>query len=95
MNKEELKAQLENLERKHQLQKQELVREYCWANNSYKIGDKFTDQMGSIVIEKIRWSYGSFFNPSCVYFGTELKKDGTPNKLGKKRNAYQSNDINK
>jgi hypothetical protein len=28
-----------------------------------------------------------------VYFGPELKKDGTPKKNGDKRKAWQSNDI--
>jgi len=63
---------------------------YCNSNNPYKVGDIFTDHIGSIIIENIK-SYFSD-NPCCVYYGVELKKDGTPRKDGSKRQAWQSNE---
>lgn len=63
---------------------------YCNLNNPYKVGDIFTDHIGSIVIENIK-PYCSD-EPCCVYYGTELKKDGTPRKDGSKRQAWQSNE---
>ena len=91
MTEEELKEQLEALEKSHLLAKMVLMREYCNENNPYKIGDTFTDHIGTVLIEKIMYSYG--INTSCVYLGLELKKDGTPRKDGSKRNAYQCNEV--
>lgn len=67
-----------------------LRKEYCQCNNNYCVGDKFTDHIGSIIIESIR--YWTSEKPCCVYYGTELKKDGTPRKDGSKRQAWQSNE---
>ena len=63
---------------------------YCNYNNPYKVGDVFTDHIGSIIIESISDHFTG--NPCCVYYGVELKKDGTPRKDGSKRHAYQSNE---
>jgi len=93
MTKQELQNKLEELKHEYELKQKEAMRQFCDANNAYKIGDKFTDHIGSIIIEKIRYSYGGFNDPCCVYFGVELKKDGTPKKNNEKRNAWQSNDI--
>ena len=94
MNKETLDLKLIKLEREFENKKKSIIREYCNAHNTYKVGDKFTDHIGTVVIEEIQYSYGgSFGNPCCVYFGTELKKDGTPKKIMSKRKAWQLNDI--
>ena len=94
MTKDDLRLKLQELEQEYHLKQKEVMREYCNANNPYKIGDKFTDHIGTILIEKISYSYSIQFSgtPSCVYFGTELNKNGQPNKRNKKRNAWQSND---
>lgn len=93
MTKQELDDKLKELEQKYELNKREIIKQFCDANNTYKIGDKFTDHIGTIKIEKIRYSILLNGNPTCVYFGTELKKDGTPKKSNTKRSAWQSNDI--
>ena len=93
MNKDTLTKKLTELQQVYDLRKRELLIQYCNANNSYKVGDKFTDHIGSIIIERIRYSFGdSLSNPCCVYFGAELKKDGTPKKSNDKRQAWQNND---
>jgi hypothetical protein len=93
MNKQELEHKLEELQQEFELKKKELMRQFCDANNLYKVGDKFTDHIGTIIIEKIRYLFTVKGTPSCVYFGTELKKDGTPKKNNEKRNAWQLNDV--
>jgi hypothetical protein len=98
MELQDLKDRLKVLEQEYESKQKEVMREYCDENNPYKIGDKFTDHIGTILIEKILYSYYNSFlyeAPSCVYFGPELKKDGTPKKNGDKRKAYQLNDIKK
>jgi hypothetical protein len=87
---ETLNKKIDELEKNHDKLKSKLMIEYCDANNPYKIGDKFTDHIGTILIERIQYSLS--INPSCVYYGLELKKDGTPKKNGSKRQAWQSNE---
>lgn len=86
MNKQELKHKLNELQQEYGLKQKEVMKQFCDANNPYKVGDKFTDHIGTIIIEKIRYSYTLTGTPSCVYFGTELKNND-------KRNAWQSNDV--
>ena len=93
MKKQELEQKLKELQKEYDLKQKEVMKQFCDANNPYKVGDKFTDHIGSIIVEKIRYSYTVTGTPSCVYFGTELKKDGTPKKNNDKRNAWQSNDM--
>lgn len=93
MNKQELEHKLKELQKECDLKQKEVMKQFCDANNPYKVGDKFTDHIGTIIIEKIRYSYTVTGTPSCIYFGTELKKDGTPKKNNDKRNAWQSNDV--
>ena len=90
MTKETLDNQLAQLFADYEQQKKELIKAYCISNNPYKVGDVFTDHMGSIKIEKITYSAHS---RCCVYFGPELKKDGTPKKNGAVRCAYQINEV--
>jgi hypothetical protein len=90
MTKETLDKQLAQLLADYEQQKKELIKAYCIANNPYKVGDVFTDHIGCIKIEKITYSIHSM---CCVYFGSELKKDGTPKKSGAVRSAYQKNEV--
>ncbi len=95
MELQDLKDKLKILEQEYKLKQNEVIKQYCDDNNPYKIGDKFTDHIGTILIEKITYSHSILSSaPNCVYFGPELKKDGTPKKNGDKRKAWQSNDIN-
>ena len=90
MTKETLDQELAQLLADYEQQKKELIKAYCIANNPYKVGDVFTDKIGSIKIEQIKYSILSM---CCVYFGPELKKDGTPKKNGAMRCAYQDNEV--
>ena len=93
MDKEMLTQRIDQLQQAFDLQKKQMMKQYCDAKNPYKVGDKFTDHIGTIVIEKIGYSYYGG-NPCCVFTGVGLKKDGTPRKdNNNKRNAWQSNDI--
>jgi hypothetical protein len=95
MNLQDLEKKVMELEQEFELKKKIAMKEYCDANNPYKVGDKFTDHIGTILIESIYYKFdiGLFGPPCCVYFGPELKKDGTPKKNGDKRKAWQSNDV--
>ena len=90
MTKETLDQELALLLADYEQRKKDLIKSYCIANNPYKIGDVFTDHFGSIKIEEIRYSINS---RCCVYYGIELKKDGTPKKSGAKSTAWQSNEV--
>jgi hypothetical protein len=88
-----LKLKLNSLEEQYERKKHNLQREYCDANNPYKIGDNFTDHIGTIKIERIAYYFSSYgYEPSCIYFGIELKKDGTPKASEKRRKAFQPDD---
>lgn len=93
MTKQEYDEQLKTLNLLFESKKNELIKMFCNANNPYKVGDVFTDNISSILIEKIKYDPGFDTYPCCVYYGTVLKKDGTPKKSQEKRSAWQSNDI--
>jgi hypothetical protein len=94
MTKETLDQELADLLADYEQSKKQLIKRYCIANNPYKVGDVFTDRIGSIKIQVIKYSVGDFISgPKCVYFGPELKKDGTPKKSGAVRCAYQKNEV--
>lgn len=93
MNNQELEHRLKELQQEYDLKQKEVMRQFCDDNNQYKVGDKFTDHIGTIIIEKIRYSYNISRIPICIYFGAELKKDGTLKKSNDKRNAWQSDDV--
>jgi hypothetical protein len=87
----ELNQKQKDLLNEYQSNLNSLIKKYCLLNNPYKVGDVFTDHIGSVLIEDIRFHFGAL--PCCIYFGAKLKKDGTPKVNGSKRSAYQSNDI--
>jgi hypothetical protein len=90
MTIEQLNKNLETLAFQYEESKRTLIKEYCLANNPYKVGDVFTDHLGSILIEYIKFS---IYDKCCAYNGVELTKKGEPNKRGTRRNAWQKNDI--
>lgn len=90
MTIEEYRQKRKELRERHWREEKELAKEYALANNPYSIGDLVTDHIGSIKIEKIQISE-DISGPCCVYYGLELKKDGTPTKRGEKRHVYQTN----
>lgn len=93
MTWEEYTSKLEQLASEFTKNKNLLTKEYVLSNNTYNVGDKFTDHIGTIIIEKIKYSLGDFYSKPCaVYYGIELDKNGKKNKRGNKRHAYQSNE---
>ena len=92
MNKAELKAKFEEIDKESKKKKIEATMQYCVANNPYKIGDRFTDHISTIIIEKISY-YLSTDNPCCIYYGANLTKSCTVNKKEPYRSAYQSNEV--
>ena len=93
MEYQEYEDRLIELKVEFELKKTKLVKEYVDSNNPYKIGDKVTDhyQNVSIRIEKIKYHISLSGFPCAVYYGPELKKDGTPKKNGNKMYVYQCN----
>ena len=91
MEYQEYEDRLIELKVEFELKKTKLVKEYVDSNNPYKIGDKVTDHACSIIIEKIKYHISLSGFPCAVYYGPELKKDGTPKKNGNKTYVYQSN----
>ena len=96
MTKDQYKQKKKEIEDEARVYMTNLQYMYANANNPYKRGDRFTDHMGSIIIES--WElvratgYDEF--PSLRYFGTNLRKDGKPSKVEPTRHAWQMNDIN-
>ena len=92
MERYELDAKLNKLLSEYNKKKKEAIIDFCDKNNPYKVGDVFEDHVGKIIIEKIDYYFaGGLREYGCVYFGFELKKDGTKRKDLSKRWAYQSN----
>lgn len=77
------------------LKKAALAKEYALSKNTVKEGDIIEDHIGKILVDEIKFSRGSFpvSGPICVYYGTELKKDGTPKKKMQRRSVWQTNLI--
>lgn len=91
MNYDEYIAELNTLTDEFNQKRKELIRKYVDENNPYKTGDKVTDHIGTIVIEKISYSVGLYGKPEAKYYGLVLKKDGTPKKITERRCVFQSN----
>ena len=93
MTKKEYKEQLRALEADYEKKKRELDLTFAKRNNPVRIGDKVRSHFMYILVEKMVLCK-PFDSPPCVrYFGTELKKDGTPKKSGKKEYIGQINVI--
>lgn len=94
MQYEDYQQKVKNLEKDFEQKKNELIKDYVNSNNPYKLGDKVTDSLGTIQIEKIKYGYSTIDKRPCaVYMGIELKKDGTPKKQNR-REVWQTNLIN-
>jgi len=92
MTIEEYKFDLKRLEGKFNEQKNELIKTYCKANAQHDIGDIASDHIGSIRVEQYKYSLSSHtYLPVLNYYGTVLKKDGTPTKKSEQRIIYGEN----
>lgn len=92
MDKQRLLIELVAIEKEYESAKKCIIRQYCNTNNPYKVGDIFTDHIGSVKIESIGYYYHKN-EPCCIYIGPELKKNGEPRKDGSIRQAWQSNEV--
>lgn len=91
---DEYKKKLEDLESTLKVDKFNLVKQYIDESLTCKIGDTITDHCGSIIFEKLKYTIQyRTGKPTPIYFGTELKKDGTPRKDKSKRDVYGENVI--
>lgn len=91
MTANEYRIKLDNLEQEFQKQKNSLAVEYAKAHQLFNDGATISDSVGKIVVDKIKYTLGGVSSmPEAVYYGIELKKDGTPRKDGSKRSIYQS-----
>lgn len=93
-SKEDFQKKLIKIDFDAREKKKKAIIEYCNANNPYKVGDIFQDHIGKILIEKIEYNVSTLiYDYCCIYYGVELKADGTARKDRKKRYAYQSNEY--
>ncbi len=90
MTKETYQDNLKAYEVEFEIKKKSLAKDYAFSNNPHQIGDVITDNNTTIKIEKIKHTLGNSYElPECVYYGVELKKDGTPKKNGKLQGIWQ------
>ena len=70
------------------------MKTYAHCNHNYKVGDIIEDHIGKVRIESFHISnYGEY--PDPMFYGIELKKDGTERKRLSKRYVHFSNVIYK
>lgn len=92
MTKEELKKQIEEIDKQANRDKIQLAKAFAVANNSYKVGDIIKDHVKTIRINNMH-IYVSLSDPQYIYTGVELLKSGKENKLGKIGEIFQCNII--
>jgi len=94
MDYDEYKKRREKIENDRDAGIAKLAEEYALSNSPHAVGDIAEDHIGKIQIKEINVSFKRFsIEPECIYWGTELKKDGQPRKNGAMRNVYQQNLI--
>ena len=91
MTTKEYDEQLRALEADYEKKKRELDLTFAKRNNPVRIGDKVRFYSMYILVEKMVLCKPLGSYPCVRYFGTELKKDGTPKKSGKKNDIAQIN----
>lgn len=91
MTKKEYEEQLASLQKDYEKKERELALAFAKSNNPVRVGDKVRSHDIYILVEKMVLFRALYCSPCVKYFGTELKKDGTPKKSGKKGNVLQSN----
>lgn len=91
MTKEQYDLAKKELEKEFEEKKKFLAIDFARENNPYKQGDIISDHYKTIKIERWKTTYGGFGYPSLIYYGTALKKDGTPAKNQKENAIYQEN----
>jgi hypothetical protein len=92
MTKEEFDKAKISLEQEMKRRKSQLIKEFAFSNNPYKLGDIVTDGNKKIKIEEIGYGMLPMASyPECFYKGEWLKKDGKPYKNKRYATIYQGN----
>jgi len=92
MKAEDYKQKVKEIEQEAWNKKIRLSKEFALLNNPYKVGDKITDHIGTIIITSITPCRQTFSGlPICNYNGDNLTKKGTISKREPSRVVYQSN----
>ncbi len=91
-NVENYKKGLAEIDKEKEVKIRRLNIEFAQANNPYKQNDIVQDHIGRLLVHEIKYR-GRGWNdlPECLYYGVELKKDGSPMKKQSGRCVYQSN----
>lgn len=76
MTYNELQEELKALTVLHRINIDNVHKKYAAANNPYKVGDEFTDHIGTIVIKSIFYDTSAISGSACVYEGNILNKSG-------------------
>ena len=98
MTQEEYEKNIELLERRHNIERNKLHKEYAYANNPYSIGDIIESTTSHLLrIEGIAVGFRYMCDiPECIYRGVRIrKKDLTPFKTGEKMKFYQTDVVRK
>lgn len=94
MTKDQLNAEIKQIEMEHKKKKQQIYTTYALSSNPYTVGDIIEDHKNRIVVEKISVCFSPLYpKVTCVYRGKRLKKDNTEYKSGENGVVYQSSKI--
>lgn len=93
MTKEEYKEAQKKIELEAYKKQRDIDFKYAMSINTYSKGDKVTDKVGTILIDKIVVGLPLDGMPCCVYYGIELNKNGKPRKNRREREVYGCNVI--
>lgn len=75
MKQEELYNELRNLISQYDIKRNNILKKYCDKNNPFQIGDRFSDTIGEIIIDKIDYVF-ELPNPTCSFTGRKVLKNG-------------------
>lgn len=90
MNKQELKQEIDKIEKYCNDEKIIIYKKYICDNNPVNIGDIVTDHYHTLKVESIK--YHICGDGSCaIYYGAELNKDGSIRKQKRSDHLYQLN----
>ena len=91
MTRQEYEEERSKIDSAHRDATEALNRIFAFKNSPLKVGDIATDHIGSVRVDKIRYSKSQFGIPVCLYYGQVLKKDLTPTKKIQVRGVWQVN----
>jgi len=91
MTRQEYEEERSRLECEHGAAIAALECRFAFENSLLKVGGIATDHIGSVRVDKIRYSKSSLGIPVCVYYGQVLKKDLTPTQKIQVRGVWQGN----